>query len=1385
MIKRSIPKKLIPVEHLTEDYTVGASGIDVTSPPTKQTTVYDMENLNVDLDAGISLRKPLLYNSSTDDLPSDSVSGFMFDDSKIDLYSGNTSTIAYVNIDNANDVQYPTVYEDSDTGTRIPAEEVFFEHYYGIHIENYGNVNIVTDRGELVPSSAVVMDNDNIHIVNTNTSTIIFGYKFNLSDPTLQHYAKNYILKTSNILKNRPIKITKENGVYKAEVLQIETPTMYVDSSTNTSRIYFNMFDDYTYSFKDNYRAGYTYCSGAIMYTPSDETLTDVSSYTIEELTESDKFKIVDSLTKEEINKLYLIKAFVSHTVTDTPGYSVYCTWEKSYDNVTWNPVDEFIAAQPASNIIHLDITDNTVSYETLESSYNYTRRVPFVPFNINSSLDFLGNRPDVLILNKIDSATYRFTLRSVAVPTTAGKAILTHTVQKVSGFVDFKDGLNYIAIDSNRDASFTINLIYTIKGNALTEANTNLRVMIRSIYDSNAGEDTTSAERSFGDTLNNTTLDSLCDPTQALVAEYDKATDVTTLTRSVTIPIHLAIGWIAQKMCLKIVLFDTTQQVSDSNVLCSDMFDAIVGFNILGDTVSNPLFKYLAYDNLNCTVSKKANVYLENPTDESFCYEMKHWQNGFDIKDLFTVNENNKYSLNFTIEVYESLTKTRMPISKLIELTHVFSTTPKVYNFTEYEYLLKNNTLQFTIYLNNLQVCYSWRVMTLNVTDEEYAICSANISLPIEITLYDFLQLKNNPNLFTNAISNSINEKKYKGVIKNTSPVYKYNHDTPPGYWEPTNKSIDLTENDDLFAFGIEHIYEDLASKITTASSNANVVLDTNAIFKYAPLVNTVKNYSLNSINVALTSSEYVFRYIDSKWEYSLSNNVLRLTDTLSNRLLNTSTTPESYTTHLPQFMKYESTYFKPFKYLTWFDISSTPIQAMLKVGDTVNLKTIYAALASSDSDSRYNVQYEVLTTSKYPTLSNQFYVERYSKELASFPYTALFTNIKQIDNYQTIDIYNSNKIYYNYRIWCFGKNLKNVIYFSNTDSITTPMDNSLTLSTDTDDYVTALTPWKDYLVAMTKNKTFLITKYGDSYTFKQVNTFIGIPESDSRTCKAILNGVIFKTGTKVLVLHPNMYSSDDTVLNITDISKPISHLLTEGTDNFAVATEYYYYLFIPRATDTLVFKYEYTRKIWSKFTYPVILSTAKLMEVHNILVIDTNGIVYDFDKSLDWFKKKHNLEYLKYGDYLTKDLVATPINFYLDTGQKSSSMQYTKQFTESKFIIATVEVKDSFPIKTTIYVDGVNLIASHKHMLKDMQVITTDPNTDGSFSKTSPEDIGYLNTNVVNDSGDTFNVMRQMILRYMGKGKTLRHVLEGSSSFNFKIYVLYYRYRIPHNKQ
>lgn len=1385
MIKRNIPKKLIPVENLTEGLTVGASGIDVTSPPTKSNTVYDMENLDVALDNSLSLRKPLLYNHKVNDISKGSVVEYMFDDKELEIFTGDVPTIGYVNIDDFADIKYPNVYINLDDPTdTIDANEVFFRRPYGLHIHEYGDLDIVNDLGQIIPLSAISVDVEHLQVINTNTSSIIFGFRFNLSNPVLKHYAKATDLKSGDVVKYRPIKITKEDGVYKAEVLQIEVPTLYVDSASNVTRVYFNMMDDYTYSFRDNYDAGYTYCNGVIAYTPKDNTLTseNIMGYSVEELTESDKFIIVDSLTRDEVSKKFILKAFCTHTFTETPGYSVYCTWEKSYDNVTWNPVQEFLDSPLASNIVYLDVKDDTKSYETLEQAYKYTRKVPYIPFNINNNQDVVGNRPDVLVLNGMDSAMYRFTIRSVAVPTVGEKIVLSHTITPVAGFVDLGDTQNYIAVDNNRQATFKIALNYVIEGNALSEAQDRIRVLVRSVYASDAGDSPTSAKRAFGDSLSDVALGGALE----LDCSYNKTNNTTVLTKELTVPITLETGWIAQRMCLKIMLFDNNTQTSEETALCVDTFDAIVGFNNTGDVVSNPLFKYLAYDNLEHVVSNKANIYLENPTNESFCYEMKHWQNGWDIQDIFTVNENNKYSLNFTVEIYESLTKTRIPISKIIELTHAFSTTPKVYNFTEYEYLLRNITLKFTIYLDNLQVCYSWRVMPFNVIDEEYAICSASMRLPVEITLCDFLQLKNNPTFFTNAISASINAKKYKGVIKNTSPVYKYNHDRFWGGWDATDKSIDLTESDDLFAFGIAHIYEDLASKIATASTNANVALDANVIFKYAPLVNTVKSYSLNSINVALTSSEYVFRYTDNEWKYSLSNNVLRLTDTLSNKLLNTTTTPESYRAFVPQFNRYESVYINPFKYITWYDISSTPIQSVLKIGDTVNLKTIYEALISTDDSVKYNVQYEVIRTSEYPSLDKTVTnIERYSLELASTPYTALFTNVKQINDYRPINIYSSNKIYYNHRVWFYGRDLKNNIYFSNADSSTVPMDNSLTLSTDMDDFVTALVPWKDYLVALTKNKIFLINKYSDSYVFKQVNTFVGTPEIDGNTCKAILNGVIFKSGTKVFVLHPNMYSSDDTILNITDISKPIAHHLIEGTNNFAIATEYEYFLFIPRTEDTLVFKYEYSRKVWSKFTYPVVLEKAKLFSVGDIQVIDSNNIVYDFDKTLEWFKTKHGKEMLEYGDYLNDTLTNTAISFYLDTGQKSSNIQNTKQFTESKFIIATMDVKDTFPIQTAIYVDGISLVASHKYMAGNLQLITTDASTDGAFSKTNPEDIAYLNTNIVTDNSDILNVMRQMILRYMGKGKTIRHVLKGNSTFNFKIYVLYYRYRMPHNKQ
>lgn len=1385
MIKRNIPKKLIPVENLTEGLTVGASGIDVTSPPTKSNTVYDMENLDVALDNSLSLRKPLLYNHKVNDISEGSIVEYMFDDKELEIFTGDIPTIGYVNVENSTDVKYPNVYINIDDPTdTIDANEVFFRRPYGLHIHGYGDLDIVNDLGQSIPLSSMAVDVNNLQVVNTNTSSIIFGFRFNLNDSVLRHYAKTTDLKSGDTVKYRPIKITKEDGIYKAEVLQIEVPTLYVDSASNVTRVYFNMMDDYTYSFRDNYDAGYTYCNGVVAYTPKNNTLTteDIMEYTVEELTESDKFIIVDSLTRDEVSKKFILKAFCTHTFTETPGYSVYCTWEKSYDNVTWNPVQEFLDAPFASNIVYLDIKDASKSYESLEQAYEYTRRVPYAPFNITGTQDVLGNRPDVLILDSMDSAIYRFTIRSVAVPTVGDTVILSHTITPSSGFLNLDNEQNYIAIDNTRQATFTIIISYTFAGNAEAEVENNLRVLLRSVYADNAGSGPTSAERAFENTLNDTSLNAVCNPEVAFDHSYNRVDNVTTMYKEITIPITLAEGWIAQKMCLKAVLFDNSVAATEDNALCIDTFDAIVGFNNLGEPTSSPLFTYYADKLVTGTSYMTGSVnnpnnhipyaLFTNPNNANTTY-IGCGSNG--AYDMYSYDDNT-YTFTASLTVRETKSKTRLPISMLNNLAHAYNTAPRIYILNTYKYLLKNITVEATLTLNNVLIQWQHNYWSGIIPHEDTMNYLCNAKLNISMSLYDYLTMLSSASLYP-SVAQACNSKNYDvSVIRVTNTTTLETE----GSWETLDKS------GYLYNVLIPVMFEDVAAKVLT--SGDTVSASASVTFRDAPLVNpteSFKQYSLKNVNTEIIGSTATFKYTDSSWSYGNVSNTLYLKDSGGTALIETVTTPESYTTY-DNAGHYHSTCYQPFKYVTWCDTSSTPIQAILKVGEDVNLKTIYNALISTDTSMRYNVQYEVLSNSKYPDLSEtMFYKDRYSLELASTPYTALFTNVKQINDYRPINIYSSNKIYYNHRVWFYGRDLKNNIYFSNADSSTVPMDNSLTLSTDMDDFVTALVPWKDYLVALTKNKIFLISKYSDSYVFKQVNTFVGTPEIDGNTCKAILNGVIFKSGTKVFVLHPNMYSSDDTILNITDISKPIAHHLIEGTDNFAIATEYEYFLFIPRTKDTLVFKYEYSRKVWSKFTYPVVLEKAKLFSVGDIQVVDSNNIVYDFDKTLEWFKTKHDKEMLEYGDYLDDTLTNTAISFYLDTGQKSSNIQNTKQFTESKFIIATMDVKDTFPIQTAIYVDGISLVASHKYMAGNLQLITTDASTDGAFSKTNPEDIAYLNTNIVTDNSDILNVMRQMILRYMGKGKTIRHVLKGNSTFNFKIYVLYYRYRMPHNKQ
>lgn len=376
--------------------------------------------------------------------------------------------------------------------------------------------------------------------------------------------------------------------------------------------------------------------------------------------------------------------------------------------------------------------------------------------------------------------------------------------------------------------------------------------------------------------------------------------------------------------------------------------------------------------------------------------------------------------------------------------------------------------------------------------------------------------------------------------------------------------------------------------------------------------------------------------------------------------------------------------------------------------------------------------------------------------------------------------------KLYYKKAIYTYGKEFKNNIYPTYTDSFITPLFNVIDLDATGSSFVTSVTPWRDYLIASTETTMYLITRTSEGFYTKIVNSFIGIPYKDRKTCKAILNGIIFKAGKKIYTLYPNAYSGDDTMLNISEISTPIESLLPDGEyDNFAISTEKAYYLFIPHESTTTCFKYNFVKKIWTRFTYPERFTDYKIISLDDIRLFTENKEYY-FEKDLTdiYDNVEDNIRYGDYLDYRTikTDSIeeaedpysfVTPFEYHINSGQKANNMSFTKQFKESKFLLATLNERYVFPFSIDISVDGA-LYNIHK-----------DANTDSSLWKTSTNSMGAIGMSLAPNNADSFNIIRQMYLRYSGKGKSIQHCISGSSYFNFKFYMVYYRYRTLNIKQ
>ena len=376
---------------------------------------------------------------------------------------------------------------------------------------------------------------------------------------------------------------------------------------------------------------------------------------------------------------------------------------------------------------------------------------------------------------------------------------------------------------------------------------------------------------------------------------------------------------------------------------------------------------------------------------------------------------------------------------------------------------------------------------------------------------------------------------------------------------------------------------------------------------------------------------------------------------------------------------------------------------------------------------------------------------------------YTPVFKSECEFLHSEFANSVNGKKLYSGKAIYSYGsEKFFNNIFVSDIDSFITPLYNVIDLDTYAASQATCLVPWRDYLVSATNNAIYLHTRTTDGFLTKTVNTSIGVSEQDSRCCKAVLNGILFKSGPKVYQLYPNLYSGDDSTLNLTEISRAVEDYLEEYTVGddlpFAFSTESEYVLMLPNTKDTTCLRYDYSSKLWTVCTYPIVATDYKIVNIDDIRIFGkfgTSSAEFKFDSSV-----KTDV----YGDIMPDGIV--PIEFEWDTGQKTDNISIAKQFVESKIVFATEDLIEAFPMELTVAIDG------------DPHVTVLDVNSDAPFWKTD-DSKGVLNTALRLGDSESSGVLRQLIVRYSGKGRSIRHILSGSPTSNFRLYETYVRYK------
>lgn len=417
---------------------------------------------------------------------------------------------------------------------------------------------------------------------------------------------------------------------------------------------------------------------------------------------------------------------------------------------------------------------------------------------------------------------------------------------------------------------------------------------------------------------------------------------------------------------------------------------------------------------------------------------------------------------------------------------------------------------------------------------------------------------------------------------------------------------------------------------------------------------------------------------------------------------------------------------------------------------------------------------------------------------------YVPIFTSDGE---YAYHDLGNSSlgkKCYHNGRIYSYGDaSFRNHVYVSYPGEFVTPIENIIDLNASEDNCVTSVTPWKDYLFISTAQASYLSQQVSEGFLTKTVNTAVGVLSEDADTVATTLNGIVFKSGSQIYMLYPNMYAGDDSVINVTEISKPVEDYLYNYRKHdtykpFAFSTESEYVLILPEQDCTKCLKYDYSARVWNCLQYPVVLQNYHMYNLSNVVLFGEYGyqyVEYFYDKSVaEAYKLTTSVDgIVDYGDILTDpengvleelnkalsgfehSIDIRPIEFELDTGQKTGQILTKKQFVETKIVVATDTQSPSIRMELTVHVGGGS------------SVITKDVSTDSAFWKMFEGGM-VLNTDsemFSNEARAARGVLRQAIVRYSGKGNSVRHIFRGTSSSNFRLYETYIRYKLLNTKQ